>query len=111
LPVWQLAPDTPLEVHLTIENNGDLVELALGQDLIITLPDTVDWKSEKKIESNPEVLVCSGVRWNSGKKTGTAFKQLDFWTFKAGETSLKIEYQRETSSEVETFSIQVKVCA
>jgi hypothetical protein len=103
LPTWQLDADAPLEVNLSLANNGGSIGLRLGQDLIVTFPNYRLVETPDKIECDTEVINCTGSQWTP------EILQDRFTPVKVGQTLLKIKYYPDPSREVEIFSVNVNV--
>jgi hypothetical protein len=103
LPLWLLDPEMPLEVNLTLANDAETIDLHLGQDLCISFPNHRSVEAANKIEYNSEILDCTGSQW-----TPETLRDR-FTPIKVGQTSLKIKYYPDSSSEIEIFSINVNV--
>lgn len=103
LPTWQLNAETPLEVNLGLANNGETVNLQLGQDLLITFPNHRPVETADKIECDNEILNCTGSQWTP------EILQDRFTPVKVGQTTLKIKYHPNPSLEVEIFSVDVNI--
>ena len=103
LPIWQLDPETPLEVNLTSVNNHQTINLRLGQDLLVTFPNHRPVETPDKIECDGEILNCTGSQWTP------EILQDRFTPVKVGQTALKIKYYPNPSLEVEIFSVHVNV--
>lgn len=104
LPIWRMPPGVPRLVELTSSNNGDQVELMLGQDLVVHLSGilggSLSWRVTKL---DPQVMANGGYEaWGSDLR-------LRFRTIKTGQTSLRIEYNQTGSPEPGVFCVQIKV--
>lgn len=103
LPTWQLDPKTPLEVNLDLTNNGETIDLRLGQDLLVTFPNHRLVETSDKVECDNEVLTCTGSQWTP------EILQDRFTPIKVGQTPLKIKYYPNSAADMETFSVDVNV--
>lgn len=107
LPIWNLASDIPLEVNLTVKNNGETVDLRIGQHLNVAFPSADLGENAATLEYNPEILYRGVITWDSATK----IEHVCFWPYRIGRTSLTIGYHAGASSAVEIFSIEIKVRA
>ncbi len=103
LPTWNLDLKTPLEVSLNLENNGESVDLHLGQDLLITFPNHRLVETADKIECDAEILDCTGSQWTP------QLLQDRFTPIKVGKTPLRIKYYPGPTSELKIFFVEVNV--
>lgn len=107
LPIWNLSSDIPLGVNLTVKNNGETIDLRIGQHLTIAFPSVDLTENTTAVEYNPEILYRDTIRWDSATK----IEHVSFWPCQIGQTRLIIRYHTGTSSEVETFSIEINARA
>lgn len=102
IPIWQVPSDIPSTLFLNMENNNQIIELILGQDIIVNLPYI------GQAECDSKILVEAG---GSGRSTdsGPEIYEVRFWARTIGQTSLKINYHHEGSTENKIFSILVNI--
>ena len=103
LPTWQLDAKTPLEINLTLANNGETVNLRLGQDLCVSFPNYRPVETADKIECDTEIINCTGSQWTP------EILQDRFTPIKVGQTALKIKYHPDNSSDAKIFLVDVNV--